>query len=79
MWQDACDGESGNTHAMAHFGSREGILTAVAIAGFQELGLALETIRKQVRRVNSVKLVAAGYLGLAAAPPARMREFLAYA
>ena len=30
----------------AHFGSREGILAAVAIDGFQEMGLALEKARK---------------------------------
>src|ERR1700689_404008 len=29
----------------AHFGSREGILAAVAIEGFQELGLVLEKAR----------------------------------
>ena len=29
----------------AHFGSREGILDAVAIEGFQEIGLALEKAR----------------------------------
>jgi AcrR family transcriptional regulator len=34
----------------AHFGSREGILTAVAIEGFQELGMALEQVRKRVKR-----------------------------
>jgi AcrR family transcriptional regulator len=30
----------------AHFGSREGVLAAVAIEGFQELGLAMEKARK---------------------------------
>src|SRR5277367_3271014 len=54
----------------AHFGSREGILTAVAIEGFQELGLALEQIRKRVRRGTMVESVAAGYLAFAAASPA---------
>src|ERR1700747_1692123 len=34
----------------AHFGSREGILAAVAIGGFQEMGLALEKARKRVKR-----------------------------
>ena len=34
----------------AHFGSREGILAAVAIEGFQELGLALEEARKRAKR-----------------------------
>ena len=36
----------------AHFGSREGILAAVAIEGFQEMGLALEKARKRVKRGN---------------------------
>jgi hypothetical protein len=43
----------------AHFGSREGILTAVAIDGFQEMGLALEKSRKRVRSGNSVESVGA--------------------
>jgi AcrR family transcriptional regulator len=34
----------------AHFGSRDGILAAVAIEGFKELGLALENARKQAKR-----------------------------
>jgi len=54
----------------AHFGSREGILAAVAIEGFQELGLALEQVRKRVKRGTMVEAVAAGYLGFAAASPA---------
>lgn len=54
----------------AHFGSREGILTAVAIEGFQELGLALEQARKRVKRGSAVESVATGYLGFAAASPA---------
>ncbi len=54
----------------AHFGSREGVLTAVAIEGFQELSLALEQARKRVKRGNMVESVAAGYLGFAAASPA---------
>jgi AcrR family transcriptional regulator len=54
----------------AHFGSREGILTAVAIKGFQELGLALEKARKRVKRGNTVESVAASYLGFAASSPA---------
>ena len=40
----------------AHFGSREGILAAVAIEGFQELGLALEKARKRVKRVNTGRI-----------------------
>jgi AcrR family transcriptional regulator len=54
----------------AHFGSREGVLTAVAIEGFQELGLALDKVRKQVKRGSPIDSVAAGYLGFAAASPA---------
>src|SRR3954464_4503701 len=38
----------------AHFGSREGVLTAVAIEGFQELGLALGQVRKRVKRGSMV-------------------------
>jgi AcrR family transcriptional regulator len=57
----------------AHFGSREGILAAVAIEGFQEMGLALEKARKRVQRgntVESVESVAAAYLQFAASSPA---------
>jgi AcrR family transcriptional regulator len=54
----------------AHFGSREGILTAVAIEGFQELGLALEKAGKRVQHGNTVESVAAAYLEFAAASPA---------
>ena len=54
----------------AHFGSREGILAAVAIEGFQELGLALEKARKRVKRGNPVEAVAAAYLKFATSSPA---------
>jgi AcrR family transcriptional regulator len=54
----------------AHFGSREGILAAVAIEGFQELGLALEKARKRVKRGKTVESVAAAYLEFAASSPA---------
>ena len=54
----------------AHFGSREGILAAVAIEGFQEMGLALEKARKLVQRGNTVESVAAAYLEFAASSPA---------
>jgi AcrR family transcriptional regulator len=53
-----------------HFGSREGILAAVAIEGFQEIGLALEKARKRVKRGNPVEAVAAAYLEFAASSPA---------
>jgi AcrR family transcriptional regulator len=54
----------------AHFGSREGILAAVAIEGFQELGLAMEKARQRVRSGNPVESVAAAYLEFAASSPA---------
>src|SRR5579872_5602156 len=54
----------------AHFGSRDGILAAVAIEGFQELGLALEKARKRVKRGNSIESVADAYLKFAASSPA---------
>jgi len=54
----------------AHFGSREGILTAVAIEGFHEIGTALEKARKRVKRGNPVESVAAAYLEFAASSPA---------
>src|SRR6202453_2936338 len=54
----------------AHFGSREGILAAVAIEGFQELGLNLEKARKRVKRGNTVESVAVAYLEFAASSPA---------
>jgi AcrR family transcriptional regulator len=54
----------------AHFGSREGILAAVAIEGFQELGLVMEKARKRVRHGNPVESVAAAYLEFAASSPA---------
>jgi AcrR family transcriptional regulator len=54
----------------AHFTNREGILTAVAVEGFQEIGLALEKARKRVENRNSVESVAAAYLKFAASSPA---------
>jgi AcrR family transcriptional regulator len=54
----------------AHFGSRDGILAAVAVEGFQELGLALEMARKRVKRGGTVESVATAYLEFAAASPA---------
>jgi AcrR family transcriptional regulator len=54
----------------AHFGSREGILGAVAIEGFQEMGQVLEKARKRVKRGNPVESVAAAYLDFAASSPA---------
>jgi AcrR family transcriptional regulator len=54
----------------AHFGSREGILAAVAIEGFQEIGLALEKARRRAKRGHAVEAVAAAYLKFAASSPA---------
>src|SRR5262249_37200995 len=54
----------------SHFGSREGILAAVAIEGFHEIGLALEKARKRARTGNPVESVATAYLEFAASSPA---------
>jgi AcrR family transcriptional regulator len=54
----------------AHFENREGILAAVAIEGFQELGLAMEKARKRVKRGSTVESVAVAYLEFAASSPA---------
>jgi AcrR family transcriptional regulator len=54
----------------AHFGSRDGILAAVAVEGFRELGLALEKARKRAKNGHAVKSVAAAYLDFAASSPA---------
>src|ERR1700757_1102784 len=54
----------------AHFENRQGILDAVAIEGFQELGLAMEKVRKRVKRGNTLESVAAAYLEFAASSPA---------
>ena len=51
----------------AHFQNREGILSAIAIEGFQELGIAMEKAR---RRGNPVESVVAVYLEFAASSPA---------
>jgi AcrR family transcriptional regulator len=54
----------------AHFENREGILGAVAIEGFRELGLALEKARKRVKRGSTAESVASAYLGFAVSSPA---------
>jgi AcrR family transcriptional regulator len=54
----------------AHFESREGILAAVAIEGFEEIGVALEKARKRAKRGNAVELAAAAYLEFAVSSPA---------
>jgi AcrR family transcriptional regulator len=54
----------------SHFENREGILAAVAIEGFQELGLAMEKARKHVKSASTVESVASAYLSFAASSPA---------
>ena len=54
----------------AHFGSRDGVLAAVAIEGFQELGLFLEKARKGAKGRSTVASAASAYLEFAASSPA---------
>jgi AcrR family transcriptional regulator len=54
----------------SHFASRDEILAAVAVEGFQEIGLGLQQARKRAKRGNTVESVAAAYLGFAASSPA---------
>lgn len=54
----------------SHFENREGILSAVAIEGFRDLGLALEKARKRGKRGNAVEAVATAYLEFAVSSPA---------
>ena len=53
-----------------HFASREGILAAVAVEGFAEIGLTLEKARKRAKRGHAVEAVAVAYLEFAASSPA---------
>jgi AcrR family transcriptional regulator len=54
----------------AHFGSREGILAAVAVEGFQELGLALEKAKRRAKAGGAVEAFASAYLAFASSSPA---------
>jgi AcrR family transcriptional regulator len=54
----------------SHFESREGILTAVAIEGLQEIGLVMEKSRTRAKQGNAVESVAAAYLRFAESSPA---------
>jgi AcrR family transcriptional regulator len=54
----------------AHFGSREGILSAVALEGFHELGVALEKAKKRAKGDASIEGFASGYLAFASSSPA---------
>jgi len=54
----------------AHFGSREGILSAVAVEGFHELGLALEKAKKRTKGDVAIEGFASAYLAFASSSPA---------
>jgi AcrR family transcriptional regulator len=54
----------------AHFGSREGILAAVAVEGFHELGLALEKVKRRAKGGGAVEAFASAYLAFASSSPA---------
>lgn len=54
----------------SHFDSREGILAAVAIEGFREMGVALEKARTRAKPGSAVEAIAAGYLHFAESSPA---------
>ena len=54
----------------SHFGSRDEILAAVAIEGFQELGIALEKARNRPQRGNPIESAAIAYLKFAESSPA---------
>ena len=54
----------------SHFPSREAILDAVAIEGFQEIGLALEQAQKRSKPRSMLESVAAAYLEFATSSPA---------
>ena len=53
-----------------HFGSREGIVAAVAIEGFGELGIALEKARENAEHSGEVEAVTRAYLEFAQSFPA---------
>src|ERR1022692_858484 len=53
----------------AHFGSREGILSAVALEGFQELGVVLERAKRGAKGVASIEGFASGYMAFASSSP----------
>lgn len=54
----------------SHFKNRDGILAAVALEGFKELGAVLETAREGAKRGKAVESVAAAYLKFAGSSPA---------
>ena len=54
----------------AHFGSREGILAAVALEGFHELGVVLEKAQKRAKDDDAVEAFASAYLAFASSSSA---------
>ena len=54
----------------SHFENRDGIVTAIAIEGFGELGVALEKARQRGKQRDPIEAVASAYLEFAAASPA---------
>jgi AcrR family transcriptional regulator len=54
----------------AHFGSRDGILAAVAVEGFHELGLALEKSKRRAKGGGALAAFASAYLAFASSSPA---------
>lgn len=54
----------------SHFGSREGILTAVALEGFKELYIALERAKKRAKEDTELEAFASAYLAFASSSPA---------
>ena len=53
----------------SHFSSRDSIIAAVAIEGFNEIGLALEKARHKRIRGSAAEAVASAYLEFASASP----------
>lgn len=54
----------------SHFGSRDGILSAIALEGFEELGAALHHAGSRAKRSKALEAVANAYLEFAANSPA---------
>ena len=54
----------------SHFESRDGIIAAVALEGFRELGLALDRARQRAKQGSDVAAVANAYLEFADQAPA---------
>ena len=54
----------------SHFAGRDGIIAAVAIEGFQEIGLTLERARQRVKHGSAIEAVSKAYLDFATTSPA---------